>query len=72
VEIACGYDRIVFFEEGILSGGIAERLCRALAECGWRGSFEAVGADSFVPAATVNEQLEMFGLDKASMIRTLG
>lgn len=69
---ALEYDRIVFFEEGILCGGIAEQFGAALLECGYRGDFEAVGADGkFVPAGTVQQQLEMFGLDRASMTERL-
>lgn len=69
---ALEYDRIVFFEEGILCGGIAEQFGAALLECGYRGDFEAVGADGkFVPAGTVQQQLEMFGLDRASMMERL-
>lgn len=72
VEIAMAYDKIVFFEEGILSGGIAERLCAALALRGCKGAFEMVGVEgTFVPAATAEEQLEMFGLDRDSMINRL-
>lgn len=69
---ALEYDRIVFFEEGILCGGIAEQFGAALLERGYRGDFEAVGADGkFVPAGTVQQQLEMFGLDRASMTERL-
>ena len=72
LEKALEYDRIVFFEEGILRGGIAEQFGAALLERGYAGSFEAVGADGrFVPAGTVQEQLEMFGLDRASMTERL-
>lgn len=71
IEIALSYDRIVFFEESVLCGGIAEHFSRLLSERGWRGSFEAVGIEGFVPAATVAEQLSMFRLDKDSMITRL-
>ena len=70
-EIAAQYDRIVFFAEGVLAGGIAEKLCAALRKRGFRGSFDMVGIDRFVPAAAVDEQLAMFGLYKESMIRRL-
>ncbi len=66
-EIALSYDRVVFFEEGMVNGGIAQKLCLGLMQSGFRGRFEAVGADRFVPMATVDEQLKMFGLDKESM-----
>jgi deoxyxylulose-5-phosphate synthase len=68
---ARGVQKLVFCEEGILSGGIAEKFCAALRKRGFRGSFDMVGIDRFVPAATVDEQLAMFGLDKAGMIRRL-
>ena len=70
-ELACTYDRVVFFEEGILNGGIAQKLGAELLKRGFRGSFEMVGAERFVPQATVSEQLQMFGLDKDSMISRL-
>lgn len=72
VETALGYDRVVFFEEGILQGGIAEQFGAALLERGFRGSYETIGADGrFVPAGTVQQQLEMFGLDRAAMAARL-
>lgn len=71
-EIAMGYDRVVFFEEGSLRGGTAEELAMALLRRGFRGSFSTVGVENgFVPAASVEQQLEMFGLDKDSMARRL-
>ncbi len=70
-EICAAYDRVVFFEEGILSGGIAEKLCRELSERGFHGGFEAVGIDRFVPQMSVAEQLSMFGLDRAGMTEKL-
>ena len=62
------YKRVVFFEEGLLQGGIGERFGAALLEMGYSGGFEVVGVDGqFVPAGTVAQQLELFGLDRASM-----
>ncbi len=72
VKTALQYDRIVFFEEGIIRGGIAEQFGAALLEHGYKGSYEAVGADGrFVPAGTVQQQLELFGLDRAAMTARL-
>lgn len=66
------YKRVVFFEEGILQGGIGERFGAALLEMGYSGGFEVVGVDGqFVPAGTVAQQLELFGLDRASMVARL-
>lgn len=67
-EIALGYERIVFFEEGSLAGGAAEGFFAELLRRGYRGKAEAVGVSGeFVPAASQEEQFEMYGLDCAHM-----
>lgn len=67
-EIALGYEKIVFFEESSLQGGVAEGFFAELLKRGYRGKAEAVGVSGeFVPAASQAEQLEMFGLDIESM-----
>lgn len=72
LEIAMVYRRVVFFEEGSLCGGAAEGFGAALCERKFRGAFEAVGVrGQFVPAATTQQQLEMFGLDRRSMAQRL-
>ena len=72
LEKALCYRRIVFFEEGILQGGIAERFGAALLELGYSGRYEIVGVDGqFVPAGSISQQLEMFGLDRAAMCAKL-
>lgn len=71
-EIALQYEKIVFFEEGSIRGGVGEGLLCELCRRGFRGSAELVGVDGeFVPAATMEEQLAMFGLDERSMIKKL-
>ena len=71
-EIALGYDRVVFFEEGSLSGGVAEGLFAELCRRGFKGKADCVGVrGEFVRAATMEEQLEMYGLDVDSMIKKL-
>lgn len=71
LEIAAGYQRVVFFEEGMLNGGVAQRLGAQLMQSGFAGKFEMAGADSFVPQATVEQQLEMLGLDVNGMAERL-
>ena len=72
IDIAAGYERVVFFEEGTLRGGAAEGFAAALTARGYRGAYEMAGvSNSFVPMGTVEEQLEMFGLDRAGMVRRL-
>lgn len=71
-EIAANYERIVFFEEGSVKGGIGEGLLCELCRRGYRGTAEIVGVDGeFVPAASMEEQLEMYGLDEKSMLEKL-
>ncbi|MBD5384372.1 MAG: 1-deoxy-D-xylulose-5-phosphate synthase [Ruminococcaceae bacterium] len=70
--IAFGYKKVVFFEEGSIRGGAAEGFLAELAWRGYRGRAECVGvADGFVPAATVEEQLAMYGLDEECMTEIL-
>lgn len=67
-DIAFGYDKVVFFEEGSIRGGAAEGFLAELARRGYRGTAQSVGvSDGFVPAATVDEQLAMYGLDAEGM-----
>lgn len=72
VDIAMNYKRVVFFEESSLCGGVAEGLFSQLLERGFRGKAESVGVRSeFVEAASMSEQLEMYGLDFDGMTRKL-
>lgn len=67
-KIVMQYDRVVFFEEGSIKGGIGEGLLCGLCRRGFRGAAEVVGVDGeFVPAATMEEQLLMYGLDERAM-----
>lgn len=66
--IAMEYERVVFFEESSLSGGIAEGLFSELLLRGYRGKAECSGVRSeFVSAASMTEQLEMYGFDVNGM-----
>lgn len=72
INIAMQYDRVVFFEEGSLAGGIAEGLLVELCSRGYKGKAECVGVrGEFVGTATVSEQLEMYGLDCDGMTKKL-
>lgn len=67
-DIISQYKRVVFFEEGSIKGGVGEGILCELCKRGFRGTAEIVGVDGeFVPAATMAEQLEMYGLDRHSM-----
>lgn len=72
-DIAVGYERIVFFEESSLRGGIAEGFAAELLRRGYHGQYEMVGVDGeFIQQASVEQQLAMYGLDEASIISKLG
>jgi 1-deoxy-D-xylulose-5-phosphate synthase len=66
------YGRIVFFEEGIKTGGVAEQTLAKLSAAGWNGEFVIRAVDdTFVPHSTVKEALAALGLDRAGMAASL-
>ena len=71
--IAQNYNKILFFEEGIRSGGIAEKFSSALTEQKWQGTFKITAiSDCFVKYADTEKQFSDFGLDTDGMIKTVG
>lgn len=73
VEIAENYDKIVFFEEGIQSGGIAEKFASELMKSGWKGKFVVKAVDnSFVSYSEAEKQLSKFQLDTEGIIKVVG
>lgn len=73
VELLLKYNEIYFFEEGVLSGGIAEHIGCILLQKGYSGKYtvNAIG-DEFVSAATIASSLKKYKLDTQSMIDTVG
>lgn len=72
IDIAKEYKKIYFFEEGILSGGIAQIFKRLLDEKGFSGNYDISAVDDeFVQHASVIETLTQLGLDKNSMIKKI-
>lgn len=68
-EIANRYEKIFFFEEGMRSGGIGEKLMCMLYSSGYRGSFNIIAVDNeFVRASDTDSQLIKYGLDRNSII----
>ena len=62
--------RILFFEEGIKTGGVGEVFASLLEENGVNASFEHIAVnDEFVKQASVDKQIEMYSLDKDSVIK---
>jgi 1-deoxy-D-xylulose-5-phosphate synthase len=69
LQIAREYDRVVFFEEGSRSGGIAQSFGEALLERGYRGNYAVQAIDGLIPACTVSAGLRQAGLDVEGMVQ---
>lgn len=70
IEIISDYKNIIFFEEGIKSGGIAEHIGNMLSENGFKGTYKIKAIDnSFVPSGKTEELLKNYGLDSESIIK---
>ncbi|MCM1226875.1 MAG: 1-deoxy-D-xylulose-5-phosphate synthase [Clostridium sp.] len=67
VETASGYEKVIFFEESGISGGIAEHLSRKLLENGFKGSFYAKGITGLVKQASVKSVHERLNFECNSM-----
>ena len=68
-----GYKEIYFFEEGILSGGIAEHIGCRLLEKGYSGKYSPYAIQNeFVGASTIQSALKKYKLDTESMIEIVG
>lgn len=72
VEIMLGKKKIFFFEEGLRSGGVGEKLALNLLEKQFKGEFILTAVnDEFVEQATVEELLSKYKLDSRGMIKTV-
>ena len=73
VNLLLNYTDIYFFEEGIMSGGIAEHISCRLLKKGYSGKYcvNAVN-DEFVGASTIPSALKKYNLDCESMIEIVG
>lgn len=68
LNFAFGFKKIAFFEEGIMSGGIAETFLSDLESKGYKGDYQIRAIDDeFVPHGKVNSLLSRLGLDKDSI-----
>ncbi len=71
-DICLAYDEIYAFEEGEREGGIAQKLCTALALAGFKGRFTITAVDGFVRHADVATQLHNAMLDADGMRKITG
>ncbi len=72
IETAKKYKKVVFFEESSQNGGVGEELAVELMseDCDTKVDIVAVKG-GFVPAASVEEQFEMYGLSEDKMAERL-
>ncbi len=66
-ENALKYKNIVFFEEGILNGGISEHFSSVLLEKGYTGKYFRKGINGYIKQAAVKSSLKKYELDCDSM-----
>lgn len=62
------FDNVLFFEEGIINGSIAEKVGFELISAGFEGKYSASAINSFVKQATISSQRATYGLDSNSII----
>ncbi len=64
--------KIFFFEEGVRSGGIAEKFASLLLEKGYKGTYDITAVnDCFVKQAKIPELLRQFGFDCESIVEKI-
>lgn len=68
VETAVKYKKMIFFEEGMKTGGVGESFLNLLNESNYNGNFSLHAIDDeFVKQASVDRTLEIMGLDEKAM-----
>lgn len=68
VENALECENVFFFEEGMRSGGVAEKFGCALLENGFKGQYSVTAVDGeFVAHASVARLMEKYSMDTAGM-----
>lgn len=70
VSICKNYNKVIFFEEGIKYGGIAEHLAAKISENNIRTEFTIKAVEEFVSQGSVCEVLSEMGFDKRGMEET--
>lgn len=72
LKYALSFDEVYFFEEGIRNGGIGEEFALLLLENGFKGKYRLKAVnDEFIRQASVNAQMNKYGLDMESMLKTI-
>ena len=72
VEKSLKFKKIIFFEESLKSGGVAEKFSTLLINLGYKGEYKINALnDEFVKHATIDEQLSQYNLDIIGMKKVI-
>ena len=71
IEIAKKYEKVLFFEESVENGSIAEHFGKMLIESGFDGKYKTFCVSGFVPHMKVENAMKIHGLDRESMINAV-
>ena len=71
IEIAKKYKNVLFFEESVENGSIAEHFGKMLIESGFDGKYKTFCVSGFVPHMKVEKAMKLHGLDRESMINAV-
>ncbi len=72
VDILSDKNEIYFFEEGMKSGGVAEKLGSVLMEKGIRAKYSITAVeDKFAPQASIDDLINMYKLDSEAIIKKI-
>ena len=71
IEIAKKYENVLFFEESVENGSIAEHFGKMLIESGFDGKYKTFSVSGFVPHMKVEKAMKLHGLDRESMINAV-
>ena len=71
IEIAKKYRNVLFFEESVENGSIAEHFGKMLIESGFDGKYKTFCVSGFVPHMKVEKAMKLHGLDRESMINAV-
>ena len=65
------FEKIVFFEEGIKNGGVAELIGNELLEAGYKGNYTIKAIQEFVPHCEVPSAYKRYGFDVDSIMKAM-
>ena len=72
VKKSINFKKIIFFEESLKSGGVAEKFSTLLINLGYKGEYKINAVnDEFVKHATIDEQLNQYNLDIIGMKKVI-